>query len=133
MLFRENWGMSYCCKGESMLIERQVFKVESFGMGFLLSKKKKRPGLVVDGITHYNTFNTKPFNPQQFTRTKKKKTASLTPVRLKKSLKQPLNFLPKLNPLKINLQSKSNFYRKLLKNLPTSKDENLSTDDLTLL
>ena len=141
MWLRENLGIGYCCREEG------VYKVQSYGLSPLLTTRKtkirfniiERPAVILNGITHYNTFNTKPFDPQHpntLPKNPKKKiktrTVSLTPVRLKKSLKHPPKFLPYLNPLKINLLSKLKIRRNPSKNPTTSKDESLSTDDLDL-
>lgn len=133
MIFKNNCVGFYYCKDLEVHVETEVEKPKSYSFSPSLYKKKfNRPFVVCDGITHYNRFNLKPFNLQQFTRTKKK-NLSANPGILINPPKKVSSFLPKLNTLKIQVQLKSSYYKKPSNKIPIYKDESLSTEDLTIL
>ena len=91
-----------------------------------LSRSKRRPYIIQNGVTHYNVFYNKPENLRELTPIH---FHHLYPMYTKKPSKPDSNFLPKLRTLKLHLKSKTLISYSSSNREKTLKDESMGTDD----
>lgn len=91
-----------------------------------LSRSKRRPYVIQNGVTHYNVFYNKPEKLRELTPLHFR---HLYPMYIKKPSKPESNFLPKLKTLKLHLKSKTLIAYPSSNREKTLKDESMGTDD----